>query len=161
MSITILISLLSIILSLCSLSFALYSLRHVNRPIVIVRVTTHSAGNCGTSLDLIVENTGNRPAVDIVFNVNESDVRKVSVDSSIPKDAIRCFYSNVCIPVLGNGKSVKNAFWHLGKADSWKVCEILPIEVVYRDLDNRKYKSNLKLYLADDGGFAQSMWEKA
>lgn len=158
MAITILISIFSIIIAVLSFIFAIYSWRQVNRPLITARVTTNSGGNIGTTLNILVENTGNRPAKDIYFIVNKSDVKEASKVGEIPPDAQRCFYSNISIPVLANNRSTTNAFWHLGHKDSWISCSNIPIIIVYKDLNERIYKDSMNLYIADDEGFAQTFW---
>ncbi|WP_407353292.1 hypothetical protein [Luteimonas sp. R10] len=79
------LSIAAVAVALVSLCFAVYSWRQANRPLVSARVTSHSGGNVGIALNLLVENTGNRPARDIRFIVKESDVRAAHAQSSIPK----------------------------------------------------------------------------
>ena len=158
MSVPLVISVFSAAVSLLSLGFAVYSWRQANRPLVFARIATSSGGNSGIALNLLVENTGTRPARDIRLVAKESDVRAASSQSSIPRDAQRCFFSRVVIPVLGNGRHVSNAFWHLGQHDSWRPGAEIPVTVRYRDLAMRRFSSRVRLLLADDAGFAQTFW---
>lgn len=148
------------VIALVSLCFAIYSWRQANRPLVSARLTTHSGGNVGIALNLLVENTGNRPAKDICFVVKEADVRAAHTRSSIPKEAERCFFSGVVIPVLANGRSASNAFGYLGQeqTDSWRAGSEIPITLKYKDLSGRTFSSRFRLILADDAGFAQTFW---
>lgn len=152
------ISILSAAVSLVSLGFAVYSWREANRPLVTARVTTESSGDFLISLNLLVENTGNRPAVDIRLIASETEVKAAAKQGIVPKDAERCFFSGVFIPVLANGRSISNGFWHLGMVDSWQAGAVLPLAIEYRDLHGRNFTSNLRLLLADDAGFAQTYW---
>jgi len=63
--ITLTISGIALLVSILSVSFAVFSWREAHRPIVIARVTTVESGDVATALQLLVENTGNRPARDI------------------------------------------------------------------------------------------------
>lgn len=153
------LSVLSTLVALLSLSFAVYSWRQANRPLIFARVAAVAGGNSGIVLNLLVENTGNRPACDIRLIAKEADVRAASILSSIPQDAQRCFFSNVVIPVLPNGRSASNAFWHLGRPDSWRVGAQIPIKIRYRDLSGRHFSSKIRLLLVDDAGFAQTFWD--
>jgi len=60
----------ALIVSAFSFYFSIKSWRESNRPLITARVSTHSGGNVGCALDLIVENTGNRPARNIRLIVN-------------------------------------------------------------------------------------------
>ena len=140
------------------MGFAIYSWRQANRPLVTARITAAGGGESGIILNLLVENTGNRPACDIRLSAKESDVQAASIQSVVPKDAQRCFFSDIFIPVLANGRSTSNGFWHLGQPDSWRAGAEIPIKVNYRDLSGRRFSSKVRLLLADDAGFAQTFW---
>lgn len=152
------LAVVAIAISLLSFGFAVYSWRQANRPMVVARVTTESGGSAGISLNLLVENTGNRPAQDVELIAKEADVRSASVQAVIPKDAERCFFSSVQIPILANGRCSTNAFWHLGKADSWRAGAEIPVTLRYCDLNGRRFSNKHQLVLADDAGFAQTFW---
>lgn len=158
MTTSILISIFSVIISLLSLSFAVYAWRNANRPLLTARVTTHDGDNNGIALNLLVENTGNRPAKDISFIVKKEDVINASLSRDIPPDALRCFFNDISVPVLANNRVITNAFWHLGHNNSWIPNARFPILIIYQDLDGRKYKAKMDLYLADNAGFAQTYW---
>ena len=96
----------------------IYAWKHANRPLVTARVTTVSGGNMGVAINLLLENTGNRPAKNIYFKVKEEDVRNASFKQNIPEDALQCFYSNISIPVLANNRSTSNVFWTRGFMES-------------------------------------------
>jgi hypothetical protein len=157
------ISLVSVAIAILSFGFAIYSWQQANRPLVSVRIAAFSGGNNAITLNIVVENTGTRPAKDIRLIAKESDVlAALSASSEIPTDAQRCFFSNVSIPLLIHGRSTSNAFGHLGHPPgSWKSGAEIPIKVIYRDLGIRRYSSKLRLLLADDAGFAQTFWGDA
>ena len=153
-----LLGIASVAIAFVSLFFAVYSWRQANRPIVLARVTSQSGGNMGIALNLLIENTGNRPACDIRLIAKESDIRAASQQAAIPKDAQRCFFSNTDIPILANGRSTSNAFWHLGQPDSWRSGAKISIKIKYRDIAGRRFSSKVRLFLVDDAGFAQTFW---
>lgn len=157
----ILISIFSLVISGLSFLFAIYAWRQVNRPLITARITTSASGNLGTTLNILLENTGNRPAKEIFFIVDKTVVENASLIGIVPPDAERCFYSDISISILANGRSIKNAFWHLGYEDSWKANAKIPILIVYSDLNERIYKEKMNLFLADDEGFAQTSWGKS
>jgi hypothetical protein len=148
----------SVAIALLSLGFAVYSWRQANRPLVSARITSHKGGNIATTLSLLVENTGNRPALNIRLIAKESDVRAAHMQARIPTDAERCFFSGISIPVLANGRSTSNAFEHLGSPECWRAGSKIPLKIRYQDLSGRRYTSKLQLHLADDAGFAQTFW---
>ena len=158
MNVPMILAVVALVISVLSFGFAVYSWRQANRPMVVARVTTDSGGNMGIALNLLVENTGNRPAQDVELIANEADVRGASAQAVVPKDAERCFFSGIRIPVLANGRRSTNAFWHLGQADSWRAGAEIPVTVRYRDLNGRRFSNKHRLVLADDAGFAQTFW---
>lgn len=87
-------------------------------------------------------------------------MRAASTQAIVPKDAERCFFNGIRIPVLANGRRSTNAFWHLGQADSWRASAEIPVTIRYRDLNGRRFSSKLRLVLADGAGFAQTFWGK-
>ncbi len=153
-----LLGIFSTAIALLSLAFAVYSWRQANRPLVSARVTSHKGGNIATTLSLLIENTGNRPALNVRLLAKESDIRGAHTQSLIPTDAQRCFLSGISIPVLANGRSTSNAFEHLGDPECWRPGSKIPIRIKYQDLSGRRYTSKIQLLLPDDAGFAQTFW---
>lgn len=153
-----LLGIFSAAIAILSLFFAIYSWRQANRPLVSARVTSHKGGNIATTLSLLIENTGNRPALNVRLIAKETEVRAAHFRAEIPTDAKRCFFSGVIIPVLANGRSASNAFEHLGDPECWRPGSKIPIKIKYQDLSGRRYTSKIDLLLADDSGFAQTFW---
>jgi hypothetical protein len=158
-----LISLISVSVAIVSLIFAIYSWKQTHRPVISARITSAGGGNMAIPLNIVVENTGSRPAREVRLIVKKHDVLKALPQNSeptIPRDAEKCFFSDKIIPVLANGRSVSNAFGHLARqAGSWRPGASIPLTIKYRDLGNRRYTSKLLLVLSDDTGFAQTFWE--
>jgi hypothetical protein len=119
------VSLAALAVSALSYYFAIRSWRESNRPIVTARVATHSDGNRGAALNLIVENTGTRPARNVCLVVEEAKLAE-AFDPALDDDsraAIRaCFALKFAIPVLANQASVSNAFGFLSHTEQneWK-----------------------------------------
>lgn len=85
----------ALIISLASLLMTVNLWKRANRPILTARVTTHSGGSEGIALNLLIENTGNRPACEVRLRARERDVRAALVDptsTQLPSDARRCFF---------------------------------------------------------------------
>jgi hypothetical protein len=132
-----------------------------NRPLVTARISTHTGGNVGIMLDILVENFGTRPALRVELNARESDVRAALIrpDADGPRDAKRVLLSGLVIPVVANGRTVYNAFGNLGKEGIWRPGARIPITVHYRGLGGANYDEAGELLLQDDNGFAQTSWE--
>ncbi|MBD2625128.1 hypothetical protein [Trichormus variabilis] len=78
--------------------------RKTNRPIISAFVETHSRGNIATTYNLLVINSGNRPAVDIQLRVVDIETLKKCLTQEIdhPKvvELFRCFSNEGIIPLL-------------------------------------------------------------
>ncbi len=121
-------------------------------------MTTEGAGNLAILYNLLVENTGNRPATDIQLQVDR-DVLKSAMkpDCSLSTAEItNCFDPHYTIPVLGNGQSTLTAFGKTTDKDDcmWIADSRFPITIKYSDLDERRYRSKVTLFIFDSTGFA-------
>jgi hypothetical protein len=137
------------------------------RPIVTARVATHSGGNVGVTLDIVVENTGNRPAKNVRLSVDDDVLR--SALSENQEDVFRKYMEHIfsdrgMIPVLTNGRSATNSFGSIGRGHSedatWNLHARFEISVSYEDLEGKRYEHTVPLLIADDAGFAGSFWSK-
>jgi hypothetical protein len=153
----------ALIISAVSFYFSIKSWRESNRPLITARIATHSGGNVGSTLDLIIENTGNRPAKNIGLAVDPDKLNvALLLESNEPmrKQIEKCFSERGVIPVLVNGRSTSNGFGFLareGPAD-WVRHSRFNISISYEDLDGRNYKHEIPLLIADDQGFAGGFW---
>jgi hypothetical protein len=157
----------ALIVSIFSFYFSIKSWRESNRPIVTVRVTTNSGGNVGSALDLIVENTGNRPAKNIKLSIEPENLKSallVNAHEQLKEQIKNCFSDRGIIPMLANGKSVSNSFGFLSRGqeqEDWVRNSRFDISVSYEDVDSRKYKHQNPILIADDKGFAGGYWESS
>lgn len=171
------ISVCSFALAFCSLYFSRKSWFDTYRPIVTVRVTTHESGNMATTLNLVVENFGNRPAKNIKLSVDSDELKSaLLIQDGIDRKAIeRCFADETIIPVLANGQSISNSFGCLGiqydtssvsgrfgknERSDWKVNSRFNVCIKYKDLNSKSYQEEMPILIASDRGFAGSVWEK-
>lgn len=159
------VSLAALIVSILSYYFAVRSWRESYRPIVTARVVTHSSGNIGAALNLLVENTGTRPARNIRLTVDETVLNEAFDPNSANRyrEGVRaCFSEKFEIPVLANGASVSNAFGLISKNEqnTWQWQSRLPIRIKYEDLGGRKFKHDLNLFVANNKGFASGAWHE-
>lgn len=155
---------ISALIAISSLAFAVKSWHRTNRPIISVRITTVKGGNVNITLNIVVENTGNRPAKEITLVADKAAVLAALKDISsqeIPLDAQHCFFAGKTIPVLANGKSATNAFGVIGTDGDWEAGARIPLLIEYRSFEGKRYSEKLDLLLADDAGFAQTFWDVA
>ena len=114
------------------------------RPIVTARVTTFDGGELGIALNIVVENTGNRPAKNIKLSVEPKVLETMivaPVGEPLRKEVESCFSERGIIPVLANGKSLTNGFgWLSDDSEStWKLKSRFDVEISYQDLDGAEY----------------------
>lgn len=157
------LSAFSLVVAIVALFFSVYAWREANRPLVSARVSTHGEGNVNFTLDLIIENTGNQPAINVRLSARRDDLRKALTErwnGTMPEDVQRCFFSDVRVPVLANGRAVTNAFGYIGHDPdaTWQRGSELPITITYKDLRDRTFEQEMVLLLANTTGFAQTSW---
>jgi len=164
------VSSLALGVSLISLWFARRSWLQSNRPIVSAAVETHAGGDESIAYNLVVANTGNRPAVNVrLFSANTQIIEKCMAQwvenfrgpETTYAHVTRCFSSEGEIPLLLNGKNMTNSFgytrgnnhtfWHYGAS--------LPITISYSDLEGRKYRTSQVIKIKDSAAFAGGMWQ--
>ena len=165
-SMSIFVSIAALVISAISYWFARHSWIESNRPLVTVAVRTVSSGNQGTALQLVVSNTGNRPARDVQLLVDSGALSALLVDdrsSATVASIERVFSREHSIPVLANGESVQNSFGFLSAGSSnttWKGDSSLPVTVTYSDLGTgRSFRETQRLRIAENTGFARGTWE--
>lgn len=155
---TLIVSILALCISAVSFAFSRRSWRETYRPIITVRVATAQSGNVASLYNLVVENTGNRPAKDIHLEVDPA-VLKTALNPActLPlTDIQNCFDPQYTIPILANGKSVSTAFGRstLDSERTWIYKSRFPIKVKYSDLEGRPYCSEMTLFIFWETGFA-------
>jgi len=159
------VSLAALIVSILSYYFAVRSWRESYRPIVTARVTTHSSGNIGAALNLLVENTGTRPARNIRLTVDEAVLNEAFDPNHANRyrEGVRaCFSEKFVIPVLANGATVSNSFGLVSRNEqnTWKWHSRVPVRITYEDLSGRKFTHDLDLFIANNEGFASGAWHE-
>jgi hypothetical protein len=175
------INLGSAAISIISLYFSRKSWSDTYRPIVTVRVTTKTSENIAITLNLIVENFGNRPALNVKLSVDYKKLESALLkdkDNSDRKAIELCFADETIIPMLANGQSISNSFGCLnipyktsslaakyndiqyGKQSDWKPDTRLDITIEYEDLDGKSYKDRMPILIASDQCFAGSFWSE-
>jgi len=145
-----------------SLYWSFKSWKETYRPLITARVATHTAGNQAVALDLVVSNTGNRPAKNVILTADRRELEKAFAAAS--QDPLRqhvehCFSD--AIVVIANGSSVSNSFGCFSASEkdrTWKEPTIINIHVKYEDLDGRRYNHHQPLRIRADEGFAGGAW---
>jgi hypothetical protein len=161
---TFLTGLPALAISITSLVFAIISWRRANRPLITARVSALGmAGNVSIFLTLIVENTGNRPAKNIrlVADDEELDRHLIAPENDVLREEIKhCFSDEAIIPVLANGKSVRNAFGFTSNQDgaTWRAHARFEVRLKYEDLDGRKYEHTIPMLISDNDTFGGGEW---
>ncbi len=132
------------------------------RPLVTVRVEPISEQNWAQNL--IVSNTGNRPAKNIVISPVDKDKFESEFFAS-PEDAKRKYVEsclNTPLPVLANGETMSSNFGSLSAYPQYKTWEndptVLKVHVSYEDLDGRAYGNDYDLHLSSVRSFGLGVW---
>ncbi len=153
----------ALLLSILSFLFTRRSWIENNRPIITAEIRTHAAGNESITFNILVHNTGTRPAADIKLNVDKNNIIKLlalECSEAIKMEINSIFSSEGEIPLLHDGKSVSNGFGHTSgtKTSSLNYGVKLPITITYRSLNGMKFKTKQNLIVKDSECFAGSGW---
>jgi hypothetical protein len=155
----------ALLISIVSFIFAVLSWRESHRPIVVARISTERGRNVASPIELVVENTGNRPAINVVLEADAEDLDRVLNPEASQAERAgvkRCFEADTYIPVLGNGQHVTNAFGSLQETGStWRYKETLVVGIRYESLKGRKFFNRVPIWLVDNRGFALSFYESS
>lgn len=163
-------SVLALVISVMSLGFAVFSWRESHRPIVTVRLQAREPDNFRIPLELIVENTGNRPAINVRFAVDSEDLGKafwVPRGDLIREDIEYLLSGEPFISCLNPGQAAANAFGILFRNEeedsTWVYKSVLNIEITYSGMKERwwsprNYKNVVPIWLVDNSGFSLSYW---
>ena len=153
------------LIALLSLAFAVLSWRESNRPIVTAFIRCPVSGDMASALELVVSNSGNRPAVDIQLYVPNHELKKAlqaPPEDRVRKSVERCFSEEVFIPVLEPSKEVVNTFGKFTtdkEPDTWHYKSIISVGISYKGLSGRKYFNRNRLWIVCNKGFALSYYE--
>jgi len=160
---SVIIAALALVVSSISLYFSRRSWRETYRPIVVARVTTHSAGNLACCYNLMIENCGNRPARDIRLRVSEADLRAALNPKAReePEGILACFSEKACIHVLANGAST-SAYFGTTEVDekhaTWIPDSSFTAQLTYEGFDGAKYSSAARLRISVGPSFTGWSW---
>lgn len=168
MSLTVsdLVSLLALAVAAASLGFARREWHASNRPLVSAFIEVHDAGNRASTFDLVIANTGNRPATDIKLMTDPERLATIfaeNVSSQRLERVTRIFDRPQSLVLLRNGEQLSTSFGAVTHPDDnqpWlKHGALLRIQIYYADLEGRRrYQSNLVLRIGPRDGFGGGMW---
>lgn len=137
-----------------------------NRPIVSAFVETESSGNVAIMYNLLLINSGNRPALNVYLHLKLENFKKCidqnrDLDDPGVKAILRCFSIEETIPLIIDGEKKYNYFGltsNKSEQNIWVYGSFLPIEINYQDLEGNKYISKLTLVIKDSKTFAGTEW---
>lgn len=157
----------ALLISLVSLYFTKVNWLQSNRPIVTAFITEHSSGNMSAIFNLVVANTGNRPAIRVQLHASQDQIAGL-LEPEACRRHFEMTESNFLdeseIPLLRNGEELTTSFGAFTGASTvgpWlKYGAEAEISITYQDLDGRNFESRqpLKIYARD--GFGGGVWSK-
>jgi hypothetical protein len=161
-----LLSLLSPILSGISLLITRKFWLATNRPIICANIVTNKSGNEIITYNLVIYNTGNRPAVNIQLKTDWDKINTIFVEKTDKNEPYyhnvdvvkRCFKEENIIPLILNSGSVSNSFGFTGKNGILRYKSKFIVEIFYGDIEGRTYKSKQELIVKTSEGFADGSW---
>lgn len=160
------LSAVALSVSLLSLYFTRVNWLQSNRPIVVAYVTEHEPGNVATTFNLVVANTGNRPAVRVRLGASHHDILQL-VEDDIEPNAFKaiesCFRPESEIPLLRNGEDLTTSFGFVSdyprNGNCLRYGAKTEISITYQDLEGRLYKSKQPLKIYVRKGFGGGTWQ--
>ncbi len=159
------ISVVAIVISLVSLYFTRVNWLQSNRPVVTAFVTEDHSGNEAATFNLVLANTGNRPAVRIRLVASHDDIRSL-VDPTISDKKFKMiednFLSRSEVALLRNGEELVTSFGAFTPHDpegKWlNYGAEAEITVKYQDLEGRSFAAQLPLKIYARHGFGGGVW---
>ncbi|WP_218511728.1 hypothetical protein [Variovorax sp. dw_308] len=159
------ISLVALAISLISLYFTRVNWIQSNRPVVSAFVTEHASGSNAATFNLVLANTGNRPAVRVRLVAPHESIRRL-VEPSISEKRFKMiehnFLSRSEVPLLRNGEELVTSFGAFTPDDpegKWlNYGAETEVTIRYSDLEGRVYvsKQPIKVYARE--GFGGGVW---
>ena len=159
----------AIAISLISLYFTRVNWLQSNRPVVSAFITEHGTGdNMATAFDLVVANTGNRPAVRVRLHASHEEIASLVEAGANPnrfKSIEATFSTGSEIPLLRNGEELSTSFGaYIGASAEgpWlRYGAETNISITYQDLEGRTYESRQPLKVFAREGFGGGVWNDA
>ncbi len=141
--------------------------RDSNRPIVTVFIDEKSSTEGLTIFNLHLLNSGTRPATGVQLHASKASIQKIlsnQAEESRRKHIEGVFTAESRVAVLHAGDTLETSFG-IASTDpdqQWlNYGEELEVEVSYRDLEDRSYKSTIPLKVRPREGFGGGIWRTA
>lgn len=160
------ISIAALVASVISLYFTRRFWLQSNRPIVTAFVDEHHSGNTTTKFNLVISNTGKRPAVNVKIHAEPSMISRLfgdGITAEMTEAITHCFSDEGAVALLRNGEELTTAFGSYGvdkKSQLLNYGAQIPIALTYQDLDGRSYKALMPLKIFVRHGFGGAVWGK-
>lgn len=128
-----------------------------NRPVVSAFIQTKTKMNSHNEIELVLKNSGSKPAADITLVSKRKDILKCVFDHvQEGENKYLDFLLNILSgksksPLLINGDEDTIEFyystdkWAINERSIWKQGSSFPLKISYKDLNNRKYHSKLTI----------------
>ena len=158
-------SIAALAISFLSLYFTKVNWLQSNRPIVTAFVTEHSSGNMAATCNLVIANTGNRPAVRVRMHASQAEIASL-LEPKVRDLKFNMIESNFLkeseIPLLRNGEELTTSFGAFTNSPDegpWlRHGAEAEISITYQDLDGRKFESRQPLKVYAREGFGGGVW---
>lgn len=158
----------ALLISLVSLYFTKTNWIQSNRPIVTAFVTEHHSGMMAATFNLVIANTGNRPAVRVRMHASPENIKRLLANNA-SREKVQMIESNFLksseIPLLRNGEELTTsfgAFTNNPNESPWlKYGSETEIIIRYQDLHGKKFESNQPLKIYAREGFGGGVWGDA
>jgi hypothetical protein len=158
----------ALIISLVSLYFTRVNWIQSNRPIVTAFVMENSSGNMAATFNLVIANTGNRPAVRVQMHAKPEEIKKL-LEPNASREKAQMIESNFLksseIPLLKNGEELVTSFGAFSKnsnEDAWlRYGSEIEIKIKYQDLQGRKFEEIQPIKVYARKGFGGGVWNDA
>jgi len=151
---------LAIVVALVSIWLTRRTWLQTYRPIVSAYIETHGEEEGPIKYDIVVVNSGNRPAKEIRLQADEKMVRSCfggDQPEGIISAIFNCFKPEGHISLLVNGACTSSSFGYTtgNEASSvWKYDSKIPIVILYKGLTGRKFKAKLDIMIRDSQTFS-------
>lgn len=162
------ISAAAFVLAVVSLYVTVTLWRRSNRPIVTAFVTEGAGGQAAAIFNLVVANSGNRPATNVRLTATPEEIGQLLKPGASQENVDHVasnFKPNAWIPLLRNGEEISTSFGALTAADAanpWlNYGASAEITITYGGIETRRiYKTRLRLKVYAREGFGGGVWER-
>lgn len=166
-TLAIVISISAVAVSIVSVLIGRHHWRETYRPPVTAFVDEHWPGETSSAFDLVVANSGTRPAVGIRLVADPVDIERLiepGAPEHLANEVRSCFSAEAIIAVLRNGEELRTAFGsYQGEQSPSKWINYgaqINVRVEYNDLQGRCFVERMPLRIFVRQGFAGTVWTR-